>query len=275
MKLIAKKFFDLKAQKKPVFIGYICAGDPDYKTSLNLLKLLPQAGCDIIELGVPFLDPSGDGPIIENASKRAISAGMTLKKTLKMAAEFRKDDKKTPLILMSYYNPILKYGLDKIFIDADKSGINGILIVDLPFEESAEILLHLKKSNLDFINLIAPTTDFKRMKKIVKNSSGFLYLISMLGVTGANIKTATIDNKKNLQNLRKASDLPIAIGFGIKTPDQAKEFADMGFDGVIVGSTLVKEISDNFLDGKSSAEIVAVLTKKVAEFSKAIHLGES
>ena len=227
---------------------------------------MPAAVADIIELGVPFLDPSGDGPIIENAGKRAIQSGMSLKRTLEMAAEFRKIDQKTPLILMSYYNPIFKYGLDKIFVDAEKSGIDGMLIVDLPLEEEQEILSELSRSKLDLIRLIAPTTDQARAKKIAKNASGFLYLISMLGITGT-VSADISENRKNLQNLRQAADLPIVIGFGIKTPKQAGEFSKIGADGVVVGSTIVKEIDSGVLGGKSKGEIVASAIAKVREFA--------
>ena len=269
MKRIEQKFLELETQKKCAFVAYICAGDPDYQTSLEVLKSLPKSGADIIELGVPFLDPSGDGPIIENAGKRAIANGMSLNKTLQMAAEFRKDDKKTPLILMSYYNPILKYGLNKIFADADKSGIDGMLIVDLPLEEEQEILSQISRSNLDLIQLIAPTTDKTRAKKIAKNASGFLYLISMLGITGT--KSADIsENKKNLQNLRQVSDLPIVIGFGIKTPDQAGEFSKIDVDGVVIGSTIVNEINKNFSAKISVAQTVKAVSKIVKEFSAKI-----
>ena len=269
MKRIEQKFSELKAKKQCAFVAYICAGDPDYKTSLELLKALPKAGVDIIELGVPFLDPSGDGPIIENAAKRSIANGMSLEKTLEMAVEFRKDDKKTPLVLMTYYNPVFKYGLDKIFVNAAKSGIDGFLIVDLPQEEEVEILPKILGSNLDLIRLIAPMTDSTRAKKITKNSGGFLYLVSMLGITGT--KSASIsDNKNNLQNLRKVSDLPIVIGFGIQTPNQAQEFSRIDVDGVVVGSTIVKEIDKNFSEKKSSAEIVKNVIAQVAEFSRKI-----
>ena len=270
MKRIEQKFAELKAKKKCAFVGYICAGDPDYKTSLEILKSLPAAGCDIIEIGAPFLDPSGDGPIIENAAKHAIAAGMTLEKTLKMAAEFRKSDSTTPLILMGYYNPILKYGLDKIFANSEKSGFDGVLIVDLPLEEEQEIMPYFSRTKLDLIRLIAPTTDQTRAKKIAKNASGFLYLISMLGITGTNLADLN-ENKKNLQNLRKVSDLNIVIGFGIKTPNQAGDFSKIGADGVVIGSTIVKEISDNFAAKKPAAEIVTAVKKIVGEFSKKIH----
>ena len=269
MKRIKQKFSELKSQKKCAFVAYICAGDPDYKTSLEILKSMPKNGADIIELGVPFLDPSGDGPIIENAGKRAIANGVNLKKVLQMAADFRKDDNKTPLVLMSYYNPILKYGLQEVFSDAEKSGIDGILIVDLPFEEEAEITAQISKSNLDLIRLIAPTTNKVRAKKIAKNAGGFLYLISMLGITGT--KSADIsENIENLKNLRQASRLPIVIGFGIKTPQKAGEFSQIDVDGVVIGSTIVSEINDNFLKQKSTSQMVEAVERIVKEFTKEI-----
>jgi len=269
VKRIEQKFSELKSKKQCAFVAYICAGDPNYETSLEVLKAMPKAGADIIELGVPFLDPSGDGPIIENAGKRAIAAGMTLKKTLEMAKEFRKTDDKTPVILMSYYNPILKYGLNKIFTDAEKSGVDGFLIVDLPLEEEAEINAQISQTKLDLIQLIAPTTSQDRAKKIAKSASGFLYLISMLGITGTALAEVA-ENKKNLQNLRQVSDLPIVIGFGIKTPNQAEEFSKLGADGVVVGSTIVAEIADNFSNHKSSGEIAVAITAKLQEFSRNI-----
>lgn len=269
MKRIEQKFSELKAQKKCAFVAYICAGDPVYETSLEVLKAMPKAGADIIELGIPFLDPSGDGPIIENAGKRAVTNGMTLKKTLTMVEEFRKVDAKTPLILMSYYNPIFKYGVDKIFADAAKSGVDGFLIVDLPLEEESEITAEISRAQLDLIRLIAPTTSQERAKKIVKNAGGFLYLISLLGITGTTLANAE-ENKKNLQNLRQVSDLPIVIGFGIKEPNQAGEFSKIGTDGVVVGSTIVQEIAEDFSEKKSCDETVAGVVKKLQEFSTKI-----
>lgn len=261
MKRIEKKFKELRAQKRCGLVAYICAGDPDYETSLATLKAMPAAGADVIELGVPFLDPAGDGPIIEMAAKRAIAGGMTLKKTIRMVSEFRKTDQKTPLILMSYYNPILKFGLNKIFTEAEKSGVDGFLIVDLPPEEEGEILPNFSKTNLDLIRLVAPTTDISRSKKITKNAGGFLYLISMLGITGTSLASAR-DNKKNLESLKKISDLPIAIGFGIQTTKQVKEFSQIGADAVVVGSALVKEMAEK-------KSVLAVINK-IQEFAAAI-----
>jgi tryptophan synthase alpha chain len=265
MKRISKKFQELKTQKRCGLVAYICAGDPNYETSLATLKAMPAAGADLIELGVPFLDPAGDGPTIEIAAKRAIAAGMTLQKTLKMVEEFRLNDQKTPLILMTYYNPVLHFGLNKIFTEAEKSGVDGFLIVDLPPEEEKEIMPHLAKTNLDLIRLIAPTTDITRRQKITKNAGGFLYLISMLGITGTTLAKAE-DNKVNLENLKKISKLPVAIGFGIQNPQQAKEFSQIGSDAVVIGSVLVKEMAEN----KSTEEIVEAVSSKIQEFAAAL-----
>jgi tryptophan synthase alpha chain len=267
MKRIAEKFKQLKEQQKPALITYICAGDPDFETSLQTLKALPESGCDIIELGIPFLDPSGDGPTIQKASKRAIENGMTLQKTLEMVANFRKSDAKTPLILMGYYNPILKFGIDKIFLEAEKSGVDGFLIVDLPPEEEEEILAEISQTNLDLIRLVAPTTNNERMKKITKNAGGFLYLISMLGITGTALAKAE-DSKEAVEKLRQISNLPIAVGFGIQDPAQAAEFSKIGADAIVIGSVIVKEMAEK----KSSDEIIKSVSNKIREFSQKIKL---
>ncbi len=265
MSRIKNKFQQLKKQKKAAFIGYLCAGDPDYLTSLAILKEMPKSGVDIIEVGVPFLDPAGDGPVIEAAAKRAIANGMTLKKTLQMVSEFRQENQETPIVLMTYFNPLLKYGLDKIFADAAKSGVDGVLIVDLPMEEESEIVPHIKAAKLDSIRLIAPTTDSARAKKVVKHAGGFVYLISMLGITGT--KTADPqENIANLENLKSVSKLPIAIGFGIKTPEQVRNFSAIGFDGVVVGSEIVKTIDQNFTAKKSADEIVSAVKTLLETF---------
>ncbi len=267
MSRIKDKFQQLSKEDKSAFIGYICAGDPDYETSLAILKGLPKAGVDIIEVGVPFLDPSGDGPVIENAAKRAIKNGMCLKKTLAMISEFRAGNQTTPIVVMTYFNPLLKYGLNKVFSDIKNHGGDAVLIVDLPLEEENEIISQVKNNQLDLIKLIAPTTEIARAKKIVKNASGFLYLISMLGITGTKEAKAE-ENIENLQKLRRISKLPTAIGFGIQNPTQANEFADLGFDGVVVGSTIVKEIDRNYSEQKNSDEITAAVLKKIKEFAE-------
>ncbi len=264
---IKNKFQELKTQKKAAFVAYICAGDPDYKTCLEILKAMPENGADLIELGIPFLDPAGDGPTIEAASKRSIKNGITLKKVLQMCQEFRKTNSDTPIILMGYYNSFLKYCLEKIFADAEKSGADGVLIVDLPLEERDEIAKEILKTKINFINLIAPLTDETRIKKIVdsKMSGGFLYLISMLGITG----TKLADPKENIENIKKIknnSDLPIAIGFGIQAENQAKEFSKIGIDAVVIGSVIVKEIENNL--GKK--DLVKKVLEKIKSFSEAL-----
>lgn len=265
MNRISTKFQNLKKHNKCAFISYFCAGDPDYKSSLQCLKSLPKNGVDIIEIGVPFLDPAGDGPIIENSSRRAISKGMDLRKTLRLVSEFREFDNSTPIILMSYYNPIFKFGVNKFFSNAKSCGVDGFIIVDLPFEEEHEIIDHINSNNLDLIKLIAPTTSIKRAAKILKNSSGFVYLISMLGTTGSKSKNIT-ENKKNIENLKKICDLPIVVGFGIQEPSQANEFCKIGADGVVIGSALVKEMSHNI----PTSRILLNVEKKVVQFSMAI-----
>lgn len=265
---IEKKFESLKKENRCGLVAYICAGDPDYKTSFEILKQLPKNGADIIELGVPFLDPAGDGPTIEAASKRAIKNGMTLKKTLEMCNEFRKTNSDTPIILMGYYNSFLKYGLNNIFKDIEKSGADGVLIVDLPLEERDEIAEEILKTKISFINLIAPLTEEKRIKEISnsKLASGFLYLVSLLGITG----TKLADPKENLENIKKIknnSNLPIAIGFGIAEENQAKTFSKIGVDAIVIGSVIVKEIEKN-LDKKDLVEKVLNKIKSFSEILK-------
>lgn len=266
---IKNKFTQLKQENKKAFISYICAGDPDFETSFEIFKALPNAGCDLIEIGIPFLDPAGDGPVIEDASKRAIGNGMTVVKTLKMVEEFRKTNLETPVILMTYFNPLLKYGLNKIFADMKKAGADGVLIVDLPFEEENEVVDFVKEADLDFIRLVTPITPEDRIKKILKNASGFVYLVSMLGITGT--KTAKVeDNENNLSILRQNTDLPLAIGFGIKNTEVAREFSKIDTDGVIVGSAFVKEIENSYKANKSLRETKTNVIELVKKFSEAI-----
>ncbi len=247
MTRIKTTFQNLKQQNKSAFISFVTAGDPDYRTSLEIIKKLPQNGVDIIELGIPFLDPAGDGPVIEAASKRAILNGMNLHKVLQMVAQFRRENQTTPIVLMGYYNPILHYGLENFCIDAESAGVDGLLVVDLPPEEDAELRNFAEKNQLDFIKLVTLTSDENRIKTIAKNASGFLYLVSILGITGT--KSANlIDIKNHLQKIKNISDLPVVIGFGIKSKEQIKEIENIGADGVVVGSALVKVIEENLGD---------------------------
>lgn len=266
---IADKFQELRNKKQCAFVGYICAGHPNYNISQQVLKNLPNAGVDIIELGVPFLDPAGDGPIIENASRKAIENGMTLKKTIEMVADFRQENQSTPIILMTYYNPILNFSLEKFFIEAEKAGVDGVLIVDLPIEEQQEINNIIQKYNIDLIGLIAPTTNEARIANIAKQSSGFLYLISLLGITGTKLANAE-ENIARIEKIKKITNLPIIIGFGIKNNIQANQFANIGADGVVIGSSIVAIIDEASRDIENQKLVIEKISNKIIEFSKAI-----
>lgn len=239
---LTKKFEKLKAENKGALSVFITAGDSDYETSLELLKGLPKAGVQTIELGMPFSDPPADGPAIQLASERAIKAGMTVAKTLQMVKDFRKTDDETPIILMGYYNPIYKYGQEEFAKDAKEAGADAILIADLPPEESDEYQPILEKHGLHFIFLATPATDDERLPYVLKNASGFLYYVSILGVTGS--KSAVKDEVADaITRIRKFTDMPIAVGFGIKTPEQVGEIAKLA-DAAVVGSAVVKHFAD-------------------------------
>ena len=226
---------------KKALVTYIVAGDPDMAESQKILNSLPEAGADIIELGIPFTDPMADGPVIQAAALRALESGMNLTKVLLMVENFRKTNTTTPIVLMGYFNPIFIYGADKFVSDAKAAGVDGLLIVDLPSEEEDELFLPCQKAGLDFIRLATPTTDAKRLPNVLKNSSGFLYYVAVAGITGAAGATPTA-LKPALDAIRAHTDLPICVGFGIKTPEDAKAMAQIA-DGVVVGSALVDLIS--------------------------------
>ena len=228
---------------RPALITFIMAGDPDAQTSMDVLKALPDAGADIIELGMPFTDPMADGPTIELAGGRALKAGASMQQTLEMVRDFRQTNDTTPIVLMGYFNPIMQYGAKKFAKDASEIGVDGLIIVDLPPEEADEMLGNAKDNNLDIIRLITPTTDEKRLPKILNGASGFLYYVSITGVTGA--AQADIETlKPHIEQIKTQTDLPVAIGFGIKTPEDAKKFGEIA-DGVVVGSSIVQTIIDN------------------------------
>jgi tryptophan synthase alpha chain len=241
MSRIKARFDKLKAENRAAFIPFIMAGDPDLEASLALLKKLPSAGADLIELGVAFTDPMADGPAIAAAGLRALKSGQTLRKTLEMVRSFRAGDDETPIILMGYYNPFYSYGPQKFVADAKEAGVDGLIIVDLPPEEDAELCLPARAAGLDFIRLATPTTDDERLPAVVRNTSGFVYYVSVAGITGkaAGEKAAV---KAALDRLRAASGLPAAVGFGIKTGEKAREFAVFA-DAVVVGSALVDEFA--------------------------------
>src|SRR5260221_12880129 len=237
---IDRRFADLKAQGRAALVTFVTAGDPDYETSLKIIKGLPKAGADVIEFGMPFTDPMADGPAIQAAGLRALKSGQTLKKTLKLVREFRKEDKDTPVVLMGYYNPIYVHGVDKFLTDAKAAGADGLIIVDLPPEEDQELCLPAMKAGLNFIRLATPTTDDKRAPRVFQNTSGFVYYVSVLGITGT--KAPDLKSvKANVRRLRKHTSLPIAVGFGVKTAEQARTIA-LDADGVVVGSALVNAV---------------------------------
>src|SRR5450432_126595 len=234
---IDTRFAELRKQGRSAFIAFLMAGDPDPATSLEIIKALPKAGADIIEIGMPFTDPMADGPAIQAAGLRALNAGQTLRKTLAMVREFRKGDDATPIVLMGYYNPIYIYGVDKFLVDAKSAGVDGLIVVDLPPEEDDELCLPTLKAGLNFIRLATPTTDDKRLPAVLNNTSGFVYYVSITGITGSAAPDTAKVNAA-VARIKHHTKLPVAVGFGVKTAEQARAIAS-GADGVVVGSALV------------------------------------
>jgi len=250
MTRIDQKFAQLRDQGRKAFVTYIMAGDPDYATSLEIVRGLPGAGVDIIELGVPFTDPMADGPTIQLAGQRALAAGQTLEKTLQLARDFRADDDETPIVLMGYYNPIYSRGVDRFLADAKAAGIDGLIVVDLPPEEDAELCIPAQAAGLNFIRLATPTTDDARLPKVMQNTSGFVYYVSITGITGAAAAQAG-DVGPEVARIKAKTDLPVVVGFGIRTPDAAQAIAGVA-DGAVVGSAIVDKIGA----GDSPAQIL-------------------
>lgn len=234
---IEQRFAALKAEGRAALITFITAGDPDQATSFEILRRLPAAGADIIELGVPFSDPMADGPTIEAAGHRALAAGVTLQKILGLVRRFRQQDGKTPIVLMGYYNPIYSYGVDTFLRDALDAGVDGLIVVDLPPEEDAELCLPAVKAGMRFIRLATPTTDDKRLPAVLAHASGFLYYVAVAGITGTASADAA-DLQDAIARIRRRTKLPIAVGFGVKEPNQAADIAQFA-DGVVVGSAIV------------------------------------
>ena len=251
MTRIDRKFAALKADRKKAFVSYIMAGDPDYETSLQIVLGLPGAGVDIIELGMPFTDPMADGITIQLAGQRALNGGQTLEKTLQIARELRKVDQATPIVLMGYYNPIFSRGVERFLVDAKAAGIDGLIVVDLPPEEDRELCLPAQAAGLNFIRLATPTTDDARLPRVLTNTSGFVYYVSITGITGAAAAQAT-DVGPEVARIKAQTDLPVVVGFGINTPDAAQAIAAVA-DGAVVGSAIVAQIGA----GKSVAEVLA------------------
>jgi len=260
---IDRRFAALKDEGRAALVTFTMAGDPDYDTSLAIAKALPKAGADVIELGMPFTDPMADGPAIQAAGVRALRGGQNMIKTLKLVREFRKTDDATPIVLMGYYNPIYIYGVDRFLVDAKAAGVDGLIVVDLPPEEDEELCLPTLKAGLNFIRLATPTTDDKRLPTVLNNTSGFVYYVSIIGITGA----ATPDASKvatAVSRIKRHTELPVAVGFGVRSAEQARAIA-ANADGVVVGSALVDELRkslDN--NGKAGPGTVKAVTDLVS-----------
>ena len=266
---IDTRFAALKAEGRAALVTFVMAGDPDAETSLAIARALPAAGADVIEVGMPFTDPMADGPAVQAAGLRALNAGQTMRKTLAMVREFRTGDDATPIVLMGYYNPIYIYGVDKFLADAKTAGIDGFIIVDLPAEEDDEMCVPALKAGFNFIRLATPTSDDKRLPVILKNTSGFVYYVSITGITGA----ATPDPanvKAAVARIRRHTGLPVAVGFGVKNAAHARAIAE-GADGVVVGSVLVEAVRQSLDEpGPSSAATVKAVTDLVAELAAGV-----
>ncbi len=258
MTRIDDTFARLSTQNRKAFVAYIMAGDPDVATALAVMKGLPAAGVDIIELGLPFTDPMADGPTIQLAGQRALEGGMTLDKTLQMVRDFRASDSTTPIVLMGYYNPIYARGVDLFLTQAKAAGIDGLIIVDLPPEEDDELCIPAQKAGLNFIRLATPTTDNKRLPKVLQNTSGFVYYVSITGITGAAAALA-VDVAPEVARIKSQTKLPVIVGFGINTPEAAQGIASVA-DGCVVGSAIVKQIGE----GRSVSDVLAFVASLAA-----------
>jgi tryptophan synthase alpha chain len=266
---IETRFAKCRAEGRAALVTFLMAGDPDPTTSLELIKSLPKAGADVIEVGMPFTDPMADGPSIQAAGLRALANGMSLAKTLDLVRAFRKDDHETPIVLMGYFNPIYVRGVDKFLAEAKEAGVDGLIVVDLPPEEDDELCIPALKAGLNFIRLATPTTDDKRLPKVLTNTSGFLYYVSITGITGA----ATPDYSKvadAVARIKKQTQLPIAVGFGVKNAQTAAAIAASA-DGVVVGSALIDTLK-NSLDDKGAAtpQTIAAVTTLVSEIATGV-----
>lgn len=261
MTRIDDTFARLRSQGKKAFVAYVMGGDPDEAASLAVMQGLPAAGVDIIELGMPFTDPMADGPTIQAAGQRALEGGMTMDRVLAMVRAFRKGDNATPIVLMGYYNPIYSRGVERFLKDATEAGIDGLIVVDLPPEEDDELCIPAQKAGLNFIRLATPTTDDKRLPKVLQNTSGFVYYVSVTGITGAAAAQAG-EVGPEVARIKRSTDLPIVVGFGINSPDAARTIASVA-DGCVVGSAIVKRIGE----GQSADQVLAF----VAELAKGAH----
>ena len=266
---IDTRFAELKKQGRSAFVTFLMAGDPDLSTSLEIIKTLPKAGADIIEIGMPFTDPMADGPAIQAAGLRALKAGMTLKKTLAMVREFRKQDATTPIVLMGYYNPIYIHGVDKFLLDANSAGVDGLIIVDLPPEEDTELCLPAMKAGLNFIRLATPTTDEKRLPAVLANTSGFVYYVSITGITGS-ASADTGEVGEAVARIKRHTKLPVCVGFGIRTPAAARAIAQNA-DGAVVGTALVDALRASLdSDGHATAKTLDAVADLVSSLAQGV-----
>lgn len=265
---IPARFALCAAQNRPALVAYTMAGDPDLATAQAILEALPSAGADIIELGMPFSDPMADGPGVQAAGQRALAAGQTMRKTLAMVEAFRRKDQDTPIVLMGYYNPIYIFGVDAFLAAAKAAGVDGLIVVDLPPEEDDELCIPALKAGLNFIRLATPTTDDARLPAVLANTSGFVYYVSMTGITGASIKNHDAVGEA-VTRIKGHTDLPVVVGFGIKTADDA---ARMGrdSDGIAVGTAICNAVLGSLENGKATAGTVAAVTTLVAGLSSGV-----
>ena len=263
---IESRFSALRKAARPALVTFVTAGDPDYETSLAILKALPAAGADIIEIGMPFSDPMADGPAIQAAGLRALKAGQTMVKTLEMVRAFRKGDRDTPVVLMGYYNPIYIYGNARFLADARAAGVDGLIVVDLPPEEDEELCIPAMKAGLNFVRLATPTTDEHRLPTVLKNTSGFVYYVAITGITG----TKTPDSARvaaAVDRIKQRTDLPVAVGFGVSTPEQAAAIG-RNADGVVVGSALVRAVEKSLDAGVQTT--VGAVTELVSALAQGV-----
>jgi tryptophan synthase alpha chain len=266
---IDRRFAALKEEGRAALVTFTMAGDPDYESALAILKALPQAGADVIELGMPFTDPMADGPAIQAAGLRALQAGQNMKKTLALVREFRRGDATTPLVLMGYYNPIYVYGNERFLADAKEAGVDGLIVVDLPPEEDEELCLPALKAGLTFIRLATPTTDDTRLPTVLKNTSGFVYYVSITGITGAAAPDAAKVGAA-VKRTKGHTALPVCVGFGVRSADQARAIGE-GADGVVVGSALVEAVRTSLdCDGKATAKTVSAVAALVRSLADGV-----
>ena len=269
---IDRRFAALKQEGRAALVAFLTAGDPDHATSLAILKAAPAAGADVVELGMPFSDPMADGPSVQASSQRALKAGETLRKTLELVRTFRSGDDATPIVLMGYYNPIYIYGVDSFLADAKKAGVDGLIVVDLPPEEDDELCVPTMAAGLNFIRLATPTTDDKRLPAVLANTSGFVYYVSITGITGM----ATPDAgrvRQAVARIKRHTSLPVAVGFGVKNAEHARAIA-AGADGVVVGSVLVEAVRASLdPNGKATERTVSAVTDLIASLAEGVRAG--